>query len=36
MKGNIKQGQELDALIDQLTSVPMAIAIHKDDLDYLH
>ena len=36
MKGNIKQGQELDALIDQLTSVSMAIAIHKDDLDYLH
>lgn len=36
MKGNIKQGQELEALINQITSIPMTVAIKEDDLDYLH
>lgn len=36
MKGNIKQGQELEALIDQITSIPMTVAIKEEDLDYLH
>lgn len=36
MKGNIKQGQELEALISQITSIPMTVVITKDDLDYLH
>ena len=36
MKGNIKQGQELEALINQITSIPMTVAIKEEDLDYLH
>ena len=36
MKGNIKQGQELEALITQITSIPMTVAIKEEDLDYLH
>ena len=36
MKGNIKQGQELEALINQITSIPMTVAIKEDfgNIDY--
>lgn len=35
-QANIKQGEELEGLINQLTASPMQISLTKADLDYLH